>query len=65
MNKNTFLDYLDVYKGLKEREDEVKKLIIKNLESHEYEEALENFKEMKTIAGRINLIEKMKMKYNY
>ena len=65
LKKNTFLDYLDLYKGLKERETEVKRLIIKNLECEEYEEASTNFKELKTITGKINLIEKMEMKYKY
>ena len=65
MSKNTFFDYLGLYKGLKEREKEVKRLIIKNLECEEYEDASENFKELKTITGRINLIEKMEMKYNH
>ena len=65
MSKNTFLDYLDLYKGLKEREAKIKRLIIKNLEFEEYEEALTNFKKLKTITGKINLIEKMEMKYKY
>ena len=46
-------------------EAKIKRLIIKNLESEEYEEALTNFKELKTITGKINLIEKMEMKYKY
>ena len=65
MNRNTFLDYLYLYKDLKEMEAKIKRLIIKNLESEEYEEALTNFKELKTITGKINLIEKMEMKYKY
>ena len=65
MNKNTFLDYLDVYKDLKEMQAEVKRLIINNLEREEYEEASKKFKELNTITVKINLIEKMEMKYNH
>ena len=65
VNRNTFLDCLDLYKDLKEMQAEVKRLIINNLEREEYEEASKKFKELKAITVKINLIEKMEIKYNH
>ena len=64
VNKNTFLDYLDLYKNLNYEEKEINISILNNLDLGEYEEALLNISKLKLVREKIKLIEKMEMKYH-
>ena len=64
VNKNTFLDYLDLYKNLNYEEKEINISILNNLDLEEYEEALLNISKLKLVREKIKLIEKMEMKYH-
>ena len=64
VNKNTFLDYLKVYKDLKRAKKALTEIIIINLESGEYGNVLKNQKKLKNVLERIEFLEKMEMKYH-
>ena len=64
VNKNTFLDYLKVYKDLKRAKKALTEIILINLESGEYGNVLKNQKKLKNVLERIEFLEKMEMKYH-